>query len=352
MRPAIVLTDTKADAKKIHFHLLRRKTTRIEIDWISVAMLRGKDYFCGKIRILIMKRLKGILAGQAGSLQIVMLLSLIVIGAVLSSSFAVFILQLLPGASPNLQNPDALRWIQLCSSIGTFLFPPLVMAWLCSTRPKEYLFIDESPQLYALLLVMLSVFLITPFITLTGLLNQQMALPSFMEPVERWMREQEDLAEKITGLLLEGEGLLVFSANFLVIVIAAAVTEEFLFRGVLFRLFEKWIRNRHVIIWVGAILFSAFHMQFYGFIPRMLLGAYFGYLLYWSKNLWLPVFAHFVNNAISMIGLSDNRLKEHEFVTGEISPEHLPGFVLFSLLTLGLFILCVRLLYKSCRKED
>ncbi len=54
-------------------------------------------------------------------------------------------------------------------------------------------------------------------------------------------------------------------------------------------------------IWVSAILFSALHMQFYGFFPRMLLGAFFGYLLLWSGSLWLPIIAHFVNNCVAVI---------------------------------------------------
>ena len=85
----------------------------------------------------------------------------------------------------------------------------------------------------------------------------------------------------------------------------------------------KWTSNPHTIIWIAAILFSAFHLQFYGFLPRMILGAYFGYLLYWSKSIWIPVFAHFVNNAFAVIGMSDSRLKDNEFVTGDIPAEHL-----------------------------
>lgn len=64
-------------------------------------------------------------------------------------------------------------------------------------------------------------------------------------------------------------------------------------------------------------------MQFFGFLPRMLLGAYFGYLLYWTRNIWIPVFAHFVNNAIAVISMSDAKLKDNEFITGDISTQNL-----------------------------
>ena len=73
------------------------------------------------------------------------------------------------------------------------------------------------------------------------------------------------------------------------------------FRGVFQRLFSELFKNIHWGIIVSAALFSAMHMQFYGFIPRMLLGVIFGYLLIWSGSLWIPIAAHFVNNAFGVI---------------------------------------------------
>lgn len=185
-------------------------------------------------------------------------------------------------------------------------------------------------------------FLISPAITLTALLNKQMVLPSFMAPVENWMKAQEALAEQLTNTLLAGDGLMNILANLLVIAAVAGITEEFLFRGALQRIIGKWTSNHHIVIWTAAIIFSAFHMQFYGFLPRMLLGAYFGYLLYWSRNIWIPVFAHFVNNAFAVISMSDARLKENEFITGEISDTNLLPYSALAVVTLLLFYLCIQ----------
>jgi len=79
--------------------------------------------------------------------------------------------------------------------------------------------------------------------------------------------------------------------------------EELLFRGVVQRILTEMTRNHHWGIWLSAALFSALHLQFFGFIPRLLLGAIFGYLLVWSGSLWLPILAHFVNNAGAVIAL-------------------------------------------------
>ncbi|HMR19324.1 MAG TPA: CPBP family intramembrane metalloprotease, partial [Sphingobacterium sp.] len=59
----------------------------------------------------------------------------------------------------------------------------------------------------------------------------------------------------------------------------------------------RMLNNHHLAIWITAVVFSAIHFQFYGFFPRLLLGAFFGYMMAWTQNIWVPVVAHFINNA-------------------------------------------------------
>ena len=224
------------------------------------------------------------------------------------------------------QNPNLARVIQLIASIGTFLLPALGMAWLCSASPKQYLSIRGIKDPRTWILTFVCMLLLTPVINLLGLLNQQMELPAFLAPVEEWMRAQEDLAERLTMTLL--------SDNHIEAIIAK-------------RVIGKYTTNPHTVIWIAAALFSAFHLQFYGFLPRMLLGAYFGYLLYWGKSIWLPVFAHFTNNAVAVIGMSDSHWKDSEFITGDIPPEHLLDFTLMATASLLLFLLANRLLRRT-----
>ena len=230
--------------------------------------------------------LKGIYAGKPAIFQLTVLLLLILAGAVFSSLIVMGFFYMIYGLHADItQYSDMMRLLQLISALGTFLFPALALAWLCSYNPKEYLSIGKMPKGHILLLTFLSIFLITPSISLTGILNKQMELPSFMEPIENWMRLQEETAEQLTLKLLAGRGIITLFFNLIVIAVAAGITEEFLFRGALQRIIGKWTYNHHIIIWSAAIIFSTFHMQFFGFLPRMLLGAYFGYLLYRSKIL-------------------------------------------------------------------
>ena len=283
-------------------------------------------------------RIKGIYATRPAVIQLLILLLFLLAGAVLSSIISTGLLLATHGLQADItQDANLMRLIQFISAICTFLLPSIAMAWTCSDNPRHYLSVKKITDGRIWILTLVCMFLFSPVINLLGLLNKQMELPAFMAPIEEWMRAQETLAEQLTTILLSSDSVWVILANLIVIAVTAGITEEFLFRGALQRVIGKW---------VAAILFSAFHLQFYGFLPRMILGAYFGYLLYWSKSIWIPVFAHFVNNAFAVIGMSDSRLKDNEFITGDIPAEHLLDFCLIAALSFLLFILVNRRLKR------
>ena len=115
------------------------------------------------------------------------------------------------------------------------------------------------------------------------------------------MREAENTAAELQERFLSGTSYLDLFVNIVVMAIAPAVCEELLFRGVIQNQLEKWFKNAHVAVWVAAIIFSAIHFQFYGFFPRMILGAALGYLLVYGKSLWLPIVAHALNNFMAVV---------------------------------------------------
>ena len=88
--------------------------------------------------------------------------------------------------------------------------------------------------------------------------------------------------------------------NLFIMAILPAIGEEMLFRGIIQRYFINIIKNYHIAVWITAVIFSLFHLQFYGFIPRLVLGALLGYMMVWSGNLWVPITAHFFNNAFGV----------------------------------------------------
>jgi hypothetical protein len=144
---------------------------------------------------------------------------------------------------------------------------------------------------------------LNPFINFTGAINSEMHLPRWFSGIENWMREAEDTAAELTEAFLDVESVGGLLFNLLMIAVLPALGEELLFRGVIQKILTDWTRSAHWGIWISAAMFSALHLQFFGFIPRLLLGALFGYLLVWSGSLWLPILAHFINNAGAVIAL-------------------------------------------------
>jgi membrane protease YdiL (CAAX protease family) len=134
-----------------------------------------------------------------------------------------------------------------------------------------------------------------PLIQLLYFLNRQLPLPETLTQMEA---SAENMLRAVLTMNSPGELLL----NLLVVAILPAVGEELIFRGLLQKRLERYFKNGQWAIWITALIFSAIHLQFEGFLPRMFLGAVLGYLFYWSKNLWVPIFAHFVFNGMQVVG--------------------------------------------------
>jgi uncharacterized protein len=232
-----------------------------------------------------------------------LLLSMIIAAVISIPLFGIDNFSKMISSSVNIseENISFLKFMQVVQSIGLFIIPSLLLAVLFGESISGYLKLDKKPYQTSIFLAIIIVFVSSPFINFVGEINSKMTLPPAFSSIEHWMRESEDTAEKITKLFLKTDTIWGLLFNILMIGIIPAIGEELLFRGVIQRIFSEWTKSAHWGIWISAILFSALHFQFYGFVPRVILGAIFGYLLVWSGNLWLPVLAHFINNTVAVI---------------------------------------------------
>jgi uncharacterized protein len=196
-----------------------------------------------------------------------------------------------------------LKYFQVVQSIGVFIVPPFILGWLFHGQIFDYLNLNRPINFESVLLVLVLSFAASPFINFIGEINANMQLPSWLSGVEIWMKNAEDKAAELTEAFLKVETLGGLFFNIFMVAFLPAIGEELLFRGVIQRIFTNWTRNYHWGIWISAFLFSALHMQFYGFIPRLFLGVLFGYLLVWSGSIWLPIIAHFINNGVAVIAM-------------------------------------------------
>lgn len=180
-------------------------------------------------------------------------------------------------------------------TFGTFYLPSVVLQ---KREPLHTYFPIEkaAPIFYVLAVIVLVAF--GPVMELIAEWNSQMSLPESLKGVENWMRTQEDASNDLIKKVVMVDHLGLLFLNLIVLAVFPAIAEEYYFRGSLMHIFNRVFKNIHVTIWVTAIIFSAIHVQFFGFFPRVILGAFFGYMLIWTNNIWVPILAHFVNNAI------------------------------------------------------
>lgn len=201
-------------------------------------------------------------------------------------------------------NPETvkiLKFLQLVQSIGLFVIPPFIFGYFCYPSVTEFLRINKSIKLSVLFITVFAGIAFLPFSNWLAYLNSFLHLPAFMSDIELWMRNSEDYAAKITQAFLNVNSVSGLFYNILLIAVIPALGEELLFRGLLQRIFIEWTKSSHWGIWISAIVFSAIHLQFFGFLPRLFLGVFFGYLLEVTGSLWLPILAHFINNLTGVL---------------------------------------------------
>ncbi|MDE5843781.1 MAG: CPBP family intramembrane metalloprotease [Muribaculaceae bacterium] len=209
-----------------------------------------------------------------------------------------FIMQFLVSKIPN--QAGALRIGAVIQDLLVFIIPAIATAMVSTRLPARLLMIDSKPTLIMILATVAAMIVSVPAMNMLVEWNNSIELPDSLSEVAAQMRAMEDAAEKSVEILMGGTSIGSLIISILIIGVMAGFSEELFFRGALQRILS-FSTNAHVAIWVTAFIFSAFHLQFFGFFPRLLLGAFFGYLLYWSGSLWLPIAAHVFNNSIVAI---------------------------------------------------
>ena len=178
-----------------------------------------------------------------------------------------------------------------------FIVPAIVAMAIFYRRPLHAMCIDRAPSWQALVLVVVFYVVSLPAMNWLVEANQAMSLPSWMSGIEQMMRSLEDSAADATEQLLDINSVGKLLACLFVVGFMAGLSEEMLFRGAMQLTMHDSRLGIHAAVWITAIVFSAFHLQF----PRMVLGLWLGYLLVWSRSLWVPIIAHTLNNSSVVI---------------------------------------------------
>ncbi len=239
--------------------------------------------------------------------------------------------------------------LQGVTALGIFVITPLIyIYWIDKTLSVKGLFQKNGNYLIPLLLASVAIAIVEmPAITWIGKWNMEIDFPEFMDSFEQWAKLQEDKLKELTLFLTEFRSFEQFLLGFVVIGILPGIGEELLFRGVLQNKLKQLLGNVHIAIWLAAMIFSAFHLQFYGFVPRMFLGALFGYLYQWSGNLLYAMIAHFVNNGFTVIMMY---LYQQNHIELDIDKQEVPSDA--AILSLILTALLILVFYSIASKAN
>jgi len=244
--------------------------------------------------------------------EILVLIGLCILGMLVFSGLAIFVGALITGADASelsgIQGLEkfgstgrmAMLVMQGLIALGSFVLLPGLIRFLTPFSSKP---VSIRPNATILMLVVGLSVLMLPVNSWLAAWNQSIQLPQFLNEFQTWAFQKEMEMEKLTMFLVEFSSIEETLLGFLVIAILAGITEEYFFRKLLQPRISTLFGNQHVGIWLTAFIFSAIHIQFYGLIPRMALGALFGYYFYWTGNIRLPMLAHILNNAITLVGL-------------------------------------------------
>jgi len=238
-------------------------------------------------------------------------LTLLGFGAMFVLFFLMMIPELVSGGDINaLVNPALLtaedkggifflKLLQIVQALGLFITPYLLYVYVVGDT--RYGAFRLNGRLGMLAVFGFSVLAAVPFINFLAEWNAQLVLPEVLSGLDEWMRSTEAKAEGLVRLFLTMDSVGDLLFNLILIAIIPAVAEEFFFRGTVQPIMLRTVKNYHAAIWITAFLFSFFHMQFLGFVPRFLLGAVFGYAAHWSGSLALPMLGHLINNGLAVL---------------------------------------------------
>ena len=203
---------------------------------------------------------------------------------------------------------DALLLMQGIGSAVGLIFIPWYYLKFSERRSIGILFKKEKA--WALLIPLVAVSVIGLEMAISPIVewNASFEFPEWMRAFGDWARETEASAESIIRAITQNLTPTSFIFTFFVVAVLPALGEELVFRGLIQNELVRALKNPHAGIWISAAIFSAVHLQFLGFFPRVLLGAFMGYLYFWSGNLWIAVLAHFFNNGLQVVGLYLNQL--------------------------------------------
>lgn len=242
------------------------------------------------------------------------------------------------------------KLLQMGFSIVMFVFPALAFSKYVTGSWLGYF--DRIPPLksQAILYIFLAIPLFFPLLIFLMKINSYLVLPESLSHIEQAIIEAENNAESLATAFLKMDSVGGLFFNLILIALLPAVGEELLFRGCIQKWLEKALNRPHLAIFIGGCVFSFFHFQFYGFLPRWAIGIFLGYLYYWGGHIIYPIIGHFFHNGMQVLAVYFNVSSVEE-----VGTQSLPDLDVSFLLTtfaFGSLFFIIAYLYKRAFKNE
>lgn len=236
-----------------------------------------------------------------------------------------------------------MRIATVAQDLFVFIVPALIAAIAVTRLPATFLCLDVKPRLRHTLFACLILVASIPAMDWIVYLNQSVHFPESLSGIEETLRKMESDADSAVYGLFGNYSVGDIIMSILIVGVLTGLAEELFFRGALQNLFASARMKKHLAVWLAAVIFSFMHFQFFGFIPRVLLGAYFGYLLWWTGSVWAPIIVHALNNslvvAVTSLGLYADSENGGTAVNNVMEADTMTVVLSFVVTALGIYIL-------------
>ena len=195
------------------------------------------------------------------------------------------------------QYANANKVLQLVSTVALFFLPAYFFALIAHKKPLAYLGFNKKVSVHQVGLVIIIAF---TGLFLSGALAEVNELIPISKGLRAYFQKLEDNYAEQMMAMVQIKSFADYLLALVIIALAPAIVEEVFFRGTVQQLFTNWFKKPWLAILITSVIFSAIHVSYFGFLPRAMLGAILGLLFYYSKNIWMNVLAHFLNNGIAV----------------------------------------------------
>jgi membrane protease YdiL (CAAX protease family) len=230
----------------------------------------------------------------AGLVQAVMLKPLVLKGGLPSTAQMRLILE-------DPAHTTLIRWMQAISTFFLFCVPAILFSLICNGKKMFWLGFNKHLNIFQVMIGFAIIFIAN---IAAG------SLQAFSEKIVSFSPDLSDLANQMEKIYSDQvkaishfSSPIDFTISLVIMAFLPALFEELFFRGALQQVLVKWLKHPIGGIIITSLVFSLIHSSIHLFLSRALLGFVLGLIFYYTKNIWVNIIAHFLNNAVALIQL-------------------------------------------------